>query len=218
MNFLSHYYLLPEKDNSDKVFGNLLPDLMRGFTKIYRQKIKDNPSIQQTELLAGIHYHFKTDALFHEHDFFLNHCHSIKAQIQRGQVPPTRSFIVAHVMVELLIDQYLMEEEAKLAHSFYQILENSSYNNLSEKLNITLNKQTSSKIIAIFNGFTESRHAYTLQKDEGIVNALYHIVGKRIGENFESPQWLDIVKEAKEEMKEELPSFLQNLKEALKDA
>ena len=218
MNFLSHYYLLPEKDNSDKVFGNLLPDLMRGFTKIYRKEIKNNPSIQDTEILAGIHYHLKTDAIFHEQSFFLNHCDGIKAQIQRVQLPQTRNFIVAHVMVELLIDQYLMGEEDKLAHSFYQTLESSSNNNLLEKLNITLNRQNSSKIIAIFKGFTESKYAYTLQKDEGIVNALYHIVGKRIGEDFKSAHWLDIVKEAKGEMKEELPSFLQNLKVALKDA
>jgi tetratricopeptide (TPR) repeat protein len=218
MNFLSHYYLLPEKANSDMVIGNLLPDLMRGFTKVYRKEIKNNPSIQGTEILAGIHYHLQTDALFHEQDFFINHCQNIKAEIQRKQLPQTRSFIVAHVMVELLIDQYLMEEEDKLAPLFYQTLENSNNNNLQEKLNITLNRQNSSKIITSFKGFIESKHAYTLQSDDGIVNALYHIIGKRIGENFKSPYWLAIVKEAKGQIKEDLPNFLQNLKEALRDA
>ena len=218
MNFLSHYYLLPEKDNTDKVVGNLLPDLIRGFTKIYHKELKDNPQLQGSDILEGIHYHMLTDAVFHEHDFFLENCEWIKSNIKTQQLPKNRSFIVAHVMVELIIDQYLMEKESHLAPSFYHSLNDSATQDLNEKLNITLNRQNSSKIISIFKGFTESKYAYILQSDEGLTKALYQIIGKRIGENFESPLWQELVKEARMQMNEGLPTFLKNLKEALKNA
>ena len=157
MNFLSHYYLLPEKDNADNVLGNLLPDLMRGFTKIYKQEIKPNPVLQGSAILDGINYHLLTDAIFHEEDFFLKNCDAIKDNLNQKSIAPSRNFIVAHVMVELLIDQYLMEQEPSLADNFYESLNICSQNNLDEKLNITLNRQNSSKIISIFKGFTEGK-------------------------------------------------------------
>jgi hypothetical protein len=215
MNFLSHYYLLSDKQNADKVLGNLLPDLMRGFTKIYRQEIKDNPKLKNSAILEGIHFHLSIDKIFHEHDFFLNYCAKVKDTIELKNIPQNRSFIVAHVMVELLIDQYLMEVNVQLADSFYKSLKQSANDNLSEKLNNILNKQNSSKIISIFNGFIQKKYAYALQSDDGIIEALHHIIGKRIGEDFKSPMWQVVIQEVRSDMNTKLPYFLQNLKEAL---
>lgn len=218
MNFLSHYYLLPEKDNSAKVIGNLLPDLIRGFSKIYRQEIKHNLNTKDNALVSGIQYHLQTDAIFHQHAFFLEHCEKIKNQIKNQNLPPNRNFIVAHVMLELIIDHYLMEQNEALANNFYLTLNNSNNAELHETLNITLNRQNSSKIITIFSGFIENKYAFRIQSYAGLAAALYQIIGKRIGEEFKSPLWLDVIQESKEQMEKDLPEFLQNLKEALRDA
>ena len=215
MNFLSHYYLLPEKENTDKVAGNLLPDLMRGFTKIYHQEIKPIQEINQSDIVKGIHYHLETDALFHQHQFFIDHCKDLKQITASYDLPMTKNYIVSHVLLELIIDQYLMEKEANLAPAFYESLSQALEGELEEKIKMTVSRQNSKKIISIFRSFTDSQYAYSLQKNTGIQEALHQIIGKRIGLTFQEANWGKAIQEGKEKISEALPSFLEHLKDEL---
>lgn len=215
MNFLSHYYLLESKNNTAKVVGNLLPDLMRGFTKIYRQEIKTNQDMINKDLMDGIHFHLLVDKLFHKHDFFLIHCEYIKALITRKNLESNKSFIVAHVMLELIIDQYLMEKEIALADNFYLELERAIQKGTLETLKFTLLRQNSSEIMRIFKSFIEHRYAYRIQDAKGLSEALQHIVGNRISVNFRLLEWHEAIEEASITVKAGLPDFLKELKQAI---
>lgn len=218
MNFLSHYFLLPDQSNEDIVLGNLLPDLMRGFSKIYRQEIKPREDIHTTDIVKGVHFHLKADKLFHNHDFFEKHCDILKGLIDKSQLQNQRNFIVSHVMLELLIDQYLMEHEKEVAPAFYKKLESALNQDLEEKVKMTLNQQNTSRIISIFKGFTESKYAFSLQETKGVQEALYHIIGRRIGIEFTHPNWEEVIEEGRNEIDKELPSFLKHLNQELNDA
>lgn len=218
MNFLSHYFLLPEKSNADFVAGNLLPDLMRGFSKIYRQEIKAREEIHHMDLVKGIHFHLHADKLFHNHEFFELHCDFLKVQIEQHHLPNQRSYIVSHVLLELLIDQYLMEQRGDIAPEFYNTLEQALKSDLDEKIKMTLNQQNTSRIISIFKGFTESKYAFSLLEDNGVQQALYHIIGRRIGITFNHPKWQDVIEEGRNQIDREIPSFLKHLNQELNDA
>lgn len=218
MNFLAHYYLIPEKENADFVAGNLLPDLMRGFTKIYHQEIKPNTLQHDSDIIRGIHYHLATDKLFHNHDFFDKHCLSLKEITKFHGLPLEKNYIVSHVLLELLIDQYLMKKNEKLKDNFYASLTNVLDGELEERIKMTVSRQYSSKIISIFKGFKENRYADTLMEQNGIQQALYQIIGRRIGLSFEDKNWEKVIGDGKEKIKEDLPSFLKHLKDELNDA
>ena len=218
MNFLSHYYLLPEKENIDLIIGNLLPDLMRGFTKIYNLEIKSNPLTHGTKFIQGLHYHLLTDKLFHNSAFFQKNCNALKRITEFHKLPLKRNFIVSHIMLELIIDQYLIEQSPSLATNFYKMLDAADLIKLEDQLKMTMPRQNSSNIICIFNGFRENRYAYKLLEQEGIQAGLYHIVGKRIGLSFLEQQWRQAIQEGKETIVEGLPFFLKKIKHELNDA
>ena len=218
MNFLSHYYLLEDKESIPKVVGNLLPDLMRGFTKIYRQEILPNQGEIDSALLDGISFHLLVDKVFHEHPFFVNQCEIIKQKIDDMAIETSRSFIVAHVMLELIIDQYLMEEDLVAVDEFYQTLVFAEEENTLTPLNFTLNRQNSSKIIRIFKSFIEHKYAYSITDGKGISQALHHIIGNRLGLDFLNQEWYESVDKISKEVKVGLPNFLIDLKQALKNA
>lgn len=218
MNFLSHYYLLPEKENIDLIIGSLLPDLMRGFTKIYNLEIKSNPLIYDTKFVQGIHYHLLIDKLFHNASFFQKNCYVLKEIIGFHKLPLKRNFIVSHIMLELMIDQYLMEKSPSLATNFYKMLDAANLIKLEDQLKMTMPRQNSSNIIRIFKSFRENRYAYTLLEHEGIQAALKHIVGKRIGLSFQEQHWKQAIQEGKEKIVEGLPFFLKKIKHELNDA
>ena len=218
MNFLSHYFLLPEQSHGDIIVGNLLPDLMRGFSKIYRQNIKSRKAIQHLDHVKGMHFHMHTDKLFHKHPFFESYCDLLKKEITRHKLPSQRSYIVSHVMLELLIDQYLVEHYEEMANEFYLKLEYALRNSMEQKIKMTLNQQNTSRIISIFRSFTENRYAFSLVEWNGVQNALYHIVGRRIGIHFNDSNWNKMIEDGRIQMDKELPIFLKELKEELNDA
>ena len=218
MNFLSHYYLLPEKENIDLIIGNLLPDLMRGFTKIYNLEIKSNSLTHDTKFVQGIHYHLLTDKLFHNASFFQKNCNVLKEITRFYRLPLQRNFIVSHIMLELIIDQYLMEKSPSLAANFYKMLNAADLIKLEDQLKMTMPLQNSSNIICIFKSFRENKYAYKLLEQEGIQAALYHIVGKRIGLSFQEQDWKHAIQEGKEKIEEGLPFFLKKIKHELNDA
>lgn len=218
MNFLSHYYLLPEKGNIDLIIGNLLPDLMRGFTKIYNLEIKSNPLIYDTKFVQGLHYHLLTDKLFHNASFFQKNCNVLKEITRFHKLPLKRNYVVSHIMLELIIDQYLIEKSPSLAANFYKMLDTANLIKLEDQIKMIMPRQNSSNIIRIFKSFRENRYAYKLVEQEGIQASLYHIVGKRIGLSFQEPHWKYAIQEGKEKIVEGLPLFLKKIKHELNDA
>lgn len=217
MNFLSHYYLLPEKDQAEKVLGNLIPDLLRGFTKIYNEDLKERKEIHHYPLIQGIHFHLQTDAIFHELSFFHESCALVKSKIVELKLPEKKSYMLAHIMVELILDQNLMLQEDNLAESFYQSLADIE-KNVESKLNKSFQLRESSKISTIFKGFIENKYAFALKSPEGIISACHHIIGKKLDLDLKSKKWCLLVEEIGDELRPQTPKFLKELNDKLQNA
>ncbi|MCB9256930.1 MAG: hypothetical protein H6579_07370 [Chitinophagales bacterium] len=218
MNFLAHYYLLPYKEKHDMAFGNLLPDLMRGFSKVYNQELQHRKDLHSHEIFQGIEFHLKSDSLFHKHIFFERYCKRIKSSIEERELPQERSYVVAHILLELMMDRYLLLKEDALAEKFYQSLRVAQEENILNKLHYELNLKNSSKINLIFKGFIENEYGYRLRENSGIIEALEQILGKRLGINFKSKNWELLIDSFQGNLEESLPSFFNELTNALKNA
>lgn len=129
MNFLSHYYLDKELDDSWFFVGVSTPDLVSVFDREVRLKPRLMPLVMENEASAarlsfynGVLRHFEVDRMFHSSDFFQRETREImdrlKAVFQAGEVE--RSFFVAHILFELLLDKCLIHHDSTLLPSFYR--------------------------------------------------------------------------------------------------
>ena len=180
MNFLSHYQLASQNDSPYYTLGVLLPDLIPGFTKLNKQKSIDCIyTVQEEEMIAGVAFHLKTDRVFHNLEIF----HELTKQLTRVltsnsifKIP--RSFFIAHVLVELLIDKFLVESNPEKATQFYSELDEIDI----ETLNIFLKKinYQDNNFISRFDNFKSRRFAFLLNSNENLFQALGYICFKRI--------------------------------------
>lgn len=218
MNFLAHYYLLPNKEKHNMAFGNLLPDLFRGFSKIYNENIQHRTDLQHNEIYQGINFHLQSDKLFHKHLFFEENCLRIKDAIEKANLPQERSYIVAHILLELMIDRYLISKEKDLADTFYESLRNAFDENIEDKLHYDFKLKDSSKINLIFKGFIENEYAYRLKENIGVIEALHQILGKRLNINFKTKKWEILIDFMQGNLEQSLPFFLNELNNTLENA
>ncbi|MCB0509300.1 MAG: hypothetical protein KDC82_00965, partial [Bacteroidetes bacterium] len=120
--------------------------------------------------------------------------------------------------LELMMDRYLLLKEDALAEKFYQSLRVAQEENILNKLHYELNLKNSSKINLIFKGFIENEYGYRLRENSGIIEALEQILGKRLGINFKSKNWELLIDSFQGNLEESLPSFFNELTNALKNA
>lgn len=218
MNFLSHYYLLENKQNPDQVLGNLIPDLMRGFTKIYNKKIKNNNDFIENDLIKGINFHLKTDKIFHQHPYFIEKNKLIKNYIFDLKLPSHKYYLTTHILSELIIDQYLINTQPELGIQFYQSLRISLKKSFTNKLNSILDLNDNSKILLNFKSFIKKEYAFELSKTQGIQFAMNQIIGHKIGIDFKKNNWAQLIEQSSKDFEKDMPFFLTNINLALKNA
>lgn len=128
MNFFSHYYLDRQHAQPYYILGALLPELFPGFNQHLRKNmLQHQPETEEEQhLLHGIHQHYTIDAIFHNSDFFKEQTSLIKNTIlQNAQLVGLhyRTFFLAHITLELLIDRILIQIDLKEPKDFYQFLQ-----------------------------------------------------------------------------------------------
>lgn len=183
MNFLAHYYCLSEDANENVVFGNLLPDIMPGFTSFYNnlQKQKSNTFFNyEQQIHYGIRAHLKTDELFHEHPLFLDY-YNIGREFLLQKFPHKKSYILAHIMVELLIDRQILHAEKETALLFYSNLERVEKSEVASFLKNGREDDVITRFLINFNGFLQNKYAYMLADMQNIPVALDKILSSRLG-------------------------------------
>lgn len=197
MNFLAHYYILPNKQNTQLVFGNLLPDMYRGFSKIYNQELKQHQGFLLSDIGKGVQYHLKTDAFFHKHILFKDSCKTIETCMQKHHLTHHLYPFTAHILFELLIDQHLIVNHKHLVDDFYNHFSTENQHLIKQNLADFLKIIEIEKIFINFKSFIGNKYALYLVKDEGIVQSLQAIIGNRIGVKFDDKLWLPCIEECK---------------------
>lgn len=131
MNFISHFYLERGREESLFFIGVSTPDLVSVFDRSVRVKAHLLPpegeglSSAQQRFREGVMRHLIADQLFHSSPFFAQEvdrlCEGFRSSLPPGTV--ARSFFVAHVLFELMLDRVLLQADERLAPEFYRHLE-----------------------------------------------------------------------------------------------
>lgn len=132
MNFISHFYLDRKVNDSLFFAGVSTPDLVSVFDRNIRLKKSRMPLIMENEasqdeisFYNGVMRHFEADRIFHSSDFFTEETHFIARLIESTFEKPEyeRTFFVAHILFELLLDKILIQQDQTLVPEFYRHLE-----------------------------------------------------------------------------------------------
>lgn len=183
MNFLGHYYVDRHEQNPYFTFGALLPDLVRGFSKIYNQldKSYESRNLQHQAIFLGLKRHMKTDAIFHNQETFQSACNEIVAILNsEPTLDLPRTFFLAHILVELLIDKNIVAAEIEVATDFYKQLADINKIELISFCNSIQFFEFGTIYLAKFELFLRNEYALKLKDNENVYVALSRICFDRI--------------------------------------
>lgn len=125
MNFLSHAVVLGAETRSLTFVGAALPDLWphmssRPLPKLVLDRLRAEGEPDGLALARGIAHHMQADAAFHRHPSFLERVNVTVARIEPFLALPKWSALVAHVLVEMLLDRWLIEQDGELVDRYYR--------------------------------------------------------------------------------------------------
>lgn len=180
MNFLSHYYFESKNQDSNMVFGTVLPDLIKNAHKDWNFHPEKHQELfienaTHHSFLKGWKRHLEVDLIFHSSDFFI----AEMAKLKQLLLPildnsPVRPSFLSHIGVELVLDHLLVENAKVNISSFYDHLQAVDDNSLNTFL-IKCGSENTEQFFKFFNSFKSSRYLLSYQKIENISYALQRI-------------------------------------------
>lgn len=106
MNYLGHAALaIARQENPRFVLGAMLPDLY-SMMRVRGDRVND-PDVMQ-----GVNFHIRTDALFHQTETFITLNRNALAELRERKVSRGPARACAHIGVEMLIDAVLIRDQA----------------------------------------------------------------------------------------------------------
>lgn len=220
MNFLSHYYAIKE-ENPYFILGTVMPDMVNDFSKIYNQFIEDKflPSaLSNSYMLRGVENHIKADDIFHKHPLF-DEMQSVAKEEMKSIFGDSvrRQFVIAHVLIELMIDQFIITNEQKVLTDFYKKLDEVEIleaNKFYEKLNVHENE---SRFKRNFTKFKELKFLFHLKENEGVIFTLDKVFAPKLQHNFIADQqkWDKTISLINKKIKSAIPTILEDVKTRL---
>lgn len=108
------------------VLGVVTPDLLSIFNPGMRikaaqvQHLHDEPE-GASEFVRGLHRHFEVDRIFHSCARFSEETHLISNMLEEyfPEQEIHRKFFIAHILLELQLDQVLVRRYDSIVHEFY---------------------------------------------------------------------------------------------------
>lgn len=223
MNFLAHFHTTNKDIAPYKLLGVILPDVARDFSRIHNKKLEDDFHTELPyilDMLAGIKLHIKGDDLFHNHRLFKANELIAKEILDADKaITVKRKFVIAHVIIELMIDQYIMNNNPGELELFYNKLDEVNISKANEFFQILNVEEDKSHFLNNFNHFRERQFLYHLKEDEGVIMTLDKVFGTIFAYNFVENKalWMKAIKEIKVNLHKDLPILLEELKANLNE-
>lgn len=217
MNFLSHYSSLKE-ENPYFVLGAVMPDIVNDFSRIYNKFIAGKyfpEELMNSQILKGVENHIKADDIFHKHPLFdkMQDIAKTKMKTIFGD-SVKRQFVIAHILVELMIDQFIIVNNQQVLNDFYLKLNeielkeaNKFYENLKIEEDLCHFKRN-------FTKFRELKFLIHLKENAGIVFTLNKVFASKLQYDFvaEEQKWNKTIDLIKKEVKQYIPTILEDVK------
>ncbi len=190
MNFLSHFFLDHQIDDSLFVVGASTPDLLSVFDRKIKFKERDiSRRVQDREISAeqhsfyqGVIRHFQVDKIFHSSDFFHEETRKMSQNLREAfpQSDIQRSFFVAHILLELSLDRLLIQEDEMLLHKFYNHFENCKAAQIRKLTSWLADDAYLPSYDAFIHKFTQDKHLLRY-KDWGYIIYVLKRILRRVG-------------------------------------
>jgi hypothetical protein len=125
MNFLSHSFVLPPDSAALTRVGSALPDLWplvspRPLPAVVLRVLDANQDPRCGELRRGIAHHMQSDSVFHGHPEFESRVDWLARQLRAHWPDLHHASTYAHVLVEMLLDRWLIETDPAPLETYYQ--------------------------------------------------------------------------------------------------
>jgi hypothetical protein len=191
MHFLSHYYTEGSHQHPLYTAALILPDLTRGFTKIYNSVIVKTDKPETDSILQvhnGILAHFAGDKKFHSSVYFAEaNAFAIQSFIGEGlSREKYRHSVLAHLVVEMLIDAQILHLHPEVGHNFYEALSNAGEKELMKYFEHFGLREHGNGFLAKLRGFQKSKFLFMLKENEKVLFGLEKIYESATGIGFET--------------------------------
>lgn len=125
MNFLSHALVLPRTAPKVARIGSALPDLWSRLRRrllplVILRELQDLPDDAARDLAYGVRSHLAADGFFHGHPVFVARCGEVATDLHAAWPALRHADLMAHVLVEMLADRWLMSHEPGLLDWYYE--------------------------------------------------------------------------------------------------
>ncbi|EOR93107.1 hypothetical protein ADIARSV_3728 [Arcticibacter svalbardensis MN12-7] len=197
MNFLSHYYFDRFEDNPYRIMGMVLPDLIKNANKNWNPRPEKKEYLfvhdsLQILIMEGWKRHLQVDRSFHSSAFFRHHTHILRLKIAPYlESSAVRPSFVAHIALELMLDNLLLTELHMDSAQFYHYLKMTDRKVISDFL--LLNDIPDSTIFFKFlDEFIKSKYLESYRNPKDIMYAIGKICLRVWPDPFNEEQKLQL--------------------------
>lgn len=190
MNFLSHYYLDHDVDDSLFVVGASTPDLLSIFDRKIKfkeghisKRVQDSEvTAEQQSFYQGVIRHFQVDKLFHSSDFFHEETTQLSHKLREAfpDADIQRSFFLAHILLELTLDRLLIQKDESLLYQFYHHFDRCTPQRIKKLTGWLAGTDALTSYDAFLRKFTRDQHLYRYKDWSYIIFVLKRIL-RRVG-------------------------------------
>jgi hypothetical protein len=183
VNILSHYFIHHQPDDPYYTLGKVMPDFARSIAPELKFRLKpgfesDIQGLQSVDRGIGVHY--QTDRFFHNSQYFKDSTKYLTVLLQNGKLQDIRRFyfVYAHILLELMLDRFLIQDYNAEIERFYNqlkmikketILLYFEYNGLAAYFD---------RFWSFLLSFIERQYLYGLADNDRLAFALGRIVSK----------------------------------------
>ncbi len=225
MNFLSHYYFHNDQDNNYFTVGLTLPDLLGFHSKRIRvnkkflvEKMSKTSCMKTRALAAGMIVHLELDRWFHNSSYFKNQIFFL--QNKYSAISSDKDILpgfYAHIIMEILIDRYLLKIQPDIADKFYESYKKFDFS-LAAEIFADLKNFDREKFLSLSRDVAHSSFLREYVNDHAIINILKR-VSRRINVPFEleinDSLFAKFIRSVFSELEHSIHDFIENAKKLL---
>jgi len=186
VNYLSHYYIDRHNPDPEFVLGLMMPDLIRGFDPEKKLKYVNIKKVEVSkdfmDVHSGVMKHHLVDAYFHNSDYFKNNCKLIEKVIKRYPIAAANRYqhFLSHILLEMLIDRYLIIDHPAIVNEFYSIIEKADNEKINEYFEFIGLSEISKPFTSFLRKFVELRFLANYTDNNLFIKALIGVY-KKVG-------------------------------------
>lgn len=226
MNFISHFYLDRDVQNSLFIAGSITPDLMSIYNSGLRIKNSHlkrfhsnlHPDVPES-FVRGLARHFFVDRIFHSSVHFTAETQRISRELAERfpQYDIQRKFFIGHILLELLLDKILIDSHPDLLNEFYAHFSRPEEYLLMQNATAEVSGHDLPKYTSFLKKFYDHKYLRQYQRYEHIVFVLNQILRRvRITNRdyLDDREFIAYMKDYEAGLKERYMVFFQEIRDA----